>query len=64
MDKQLYIEIKSLSDKYASELHSKIDERTEEIKSDDNSHFLDFYIQFLFHKKNKRRAERSSQKRN
>ena len=36
MDKQLYIEIKSLSDKYASELRSKIDEHTEEMKSDDN----------------------------
>ena len=44
MDKQLYIEIKSLSDKYASELHSKIDERTEEIKSDDNSHFLIYRV--------------------
>ena len=40
MDKQLYIEIKSLSDKYASELRSKIDEHTEEMKSDDNSHLL------------------------
>ena len=29
MDKQLYIEIKSLSDKYSSELRSKIDEHTE-----------------------------------
>ena len=44
MDKQLYIEIKSLSDKYASELRSKIDERTEEIKSDDNSHFLIYRV--------------------
>ena len=44
MDKQLYIEIKSLSDKYASELRSKIDERTEEMKSDDNSHFLIYIV--------------------
>ncbi|WP_423839416.1 ApaLI family restriction endonuclease, partial [Treponema porcinum] len=44
MDKQLYIEIKSLSDKYASELRSKIDERTEEMKSDDNSHFLIYRV--------------------
>ncbi len=44
MDKQLYIEIESLSDKYASELHSKIDERTEEMKSDDNSHFLIYRV--------------------
>ena len=44
MDKQLYIEIKSLSDKYASELRSKIDEHTEEMKSDDNSHFLIYRV--------------------
>lgn len=44
MDKQLYIEIRSLSDKYASELRSKIDERTEEMKSDDNSHFLIYRV--------------------
>ena len=42
MDKQLYIEIKSLSDKYASELRSKIDEHTEEMKllaSGDYNHY-------------------------
>ena len=44
MDKQLYIELKSLSDKYASELRSKIDEHTEEMKSDDNSHFLIYRV--------------------
>ena len=44
MVKQLYIEIKSLSDKYASELRSKIDEHTEEMKSDDNSHFLIYRV--------------------
>ena len=44
MDKQLYIEIKSLSDKYASELRSKIDDHTEEMKSDDNSHFLIYRV--------------------
>ena len=44
MDKQLYIEIKSLSDKYASELRTKIDEHTEEMKSDDNSHFLIYRV--------------------
>lgn len=44
MDKQLYIGIKSLSDKYAFELRSKIDERTEEMKSDDNSHFLIYRV--------------------
>lgn len=40
MNTELYKEIKFLSDKYASELRTKIDERTEEMKSDDNSHFL------------------------
>lgn len=44
MDNNLYTEIKSLSDKYASELRSKIDERTEEMKSDDNSHFLIYRV--------------------
>ena len=40
MNTALYKEIKSLSDKYASELRTKIDERTEEMKSDDNLHFF------------------------
>ena len=44
MYNNLYTEIKSLSDKYASELRSKIDERTEEMKSDDNSHFLIYRV--------------------
>ena len=44
MDNNLYTEIKSLSDKYASELRSKIDEHTEEMKSDDNSHFLIYRV--------------------
>ena len=44
MDQQLYLEIQSLSDKYASELRSKIDEHTEEMKSDDNSHFLIYRV--------------------
>lgn len=44
MDNNLYTEIKSLSDKYASELRSKIDERIEEMKSDDNSHSLIYRV--------------------
>lgn len=44
MYNNLYTEIKSLSDKYASELRSKIDEHTEEMKSDDNSHFLIYRV--------------------
>ena len=44
MYNNLYTEIKSLSDKYASELRSKIDERTEEMKSADNSHFLIYRV--------------------
>ena len=44
MNTELYKEIKFLSDKYASELRTKIDERTEEMKSDDNSHFLIYRV--------------------
>lgn len=44
MDNNLYTEIKSLSDKYASELRLKIDERIEEMKSDDNSHSLIYRV--------------------
>ncbi|MGI5084358.1 ApaLI family restriction endonuclease [Treponema putidum] len=40
----LYNEIKTLSDKYANGLRSKIDGRTEEMKSDDNSHFLIYRV--------------------
>lgn len=41
MNSVLFDEIKKLSDKYAKELRGKINERTEEMKSDDNSHFFD-----------------------
>jgi len=44
MNTALYIEIKALSDKYAADLRSKIDERTKEMKSDDNSHFLIYHV--------------------
>ncbi len=44
MYNNLYTEIKSLSDKYASELRLKIDERIEEMKSDDNSHSLIYRV--------------------
>lgn len=44
MNNTLYTEIKKLSEKYANELRSKINERTEEMKSDDNSHFLIYAV--------------------
>ena len=44
MDSALYDVIKNLSDKYSSELRAKIDDRTEEMKSDDNSHFLIYRV--------------------
>ena len=44
MNTELYTEIKILSDKYANELRTKIDERTEEMKSDGNSHFLIYRV--------------------
>lgn len=44
MNVVLYNEIKNLSDKYANELRTKINKRTEEMKSDDNSHFLIYRV--------------------
>lgn len=44
MNSVLFDEIKKLSDKYAKELREKINERTEEMKSDDNSHFLIYRV--------------------
>ena len=44
MNSELYSEIKFLLDKYANDLRSKIEERTEEMKSDDNSHFLIYRV--------------------
>ena len=41
---ELYEEIKALSDKYAKELRKKIDERMEDMKLDDNSHFLIYRV--------------------
>lgn len=44
MNSTLYTEIKNLSNKYENELRTKIDERTEEMKADDNSHFLIYTV--------------------
>lgn|SRR5574344_513393 len=40
----LYEKIKSLADKYANELRSKINERTQDMESDDKSHFLIYQV--------------------
>lgn len=44
MNITLYNEIKNLSDKYATELRSKINNRIDEMKSDDNSHYLIYRV--------------------
>lgn len=44
MNITLYNEIKNLSDKYTTELRSKINDRIDEMKSDDNSHYLIYRV--------------------
>lgn len=44
MNITLYNEIKNLSDKYKTELRSKINDRIDEMKSDDNSHYLIYRV--------------------
>ncbi|MBQ7189078.1 MAG: ApaLI family restriction endonuclease [Kiritimatiellae bacterium] len=40
----IYESIRNLADKYEKELHSKIEERGEEMKTDDRSHFLIYRV--------------------
>lgn len=40
MDTEVYRKMKELADKYAMELKNQVDSRIEEMKSDDNSHYL------------------------
>lgn len=40
MDNKIYMQIKSLADKYALELKHQVDVRTEEMKNDGTSHYL------------------------
>lgn len=44
MDMSIYVKIKELADKYASELKNQIDVRIEEMKSDDTSHYLIYRV--------------------
>lgn len=39
-----FYKIKSLADKYASDLQTKVDNRVKEMKSDDNSHYLIYRV--------------------
>lgn len=43
-DIKIYDEIKKLADKYATELSTRIHNRTEEMEFDDNSHFLIYSV--------------------
>ncbi len=44
MDMNIYVKIKELADKYASELKNQVDARIEEMKSDDTSHYLIYRV--------------------
>ena len=44
MNIDVYNAIKSLADKYAKELQSQVDSRVEEMKNDDNSHYLVYRV--------------------
>lgn len=44
MSINVYNEIKSLADKYAKDLQSQVDSRIEEMKNDDNSHYLVYRV--------------------
>lgn len=44
MDMAVYNKIKKLADKYAKDLQKQVDSRIEEMKSDDNSHYLIYRV--------------------
>lgn len=44
MNKEVYNKIKQLADKYAHDLQTQVDTRIEEMKSDDNSHYLIYRV--------------------
>lgn len=44
MDKEVYDKIKQLADKYAHDLQTQVDTRVEEMKGDDNSHYLIYRV--------------------
>lgn len=44
MNEEIYRKIRNLADKYALALQSKVESRMEEMKSDDNSHYLIYRV--------------------
>jgi len=44
MNTEVYDKIKTLADKYASDLKSRVEVRVEEMKQDDNSHYLIYRV--------------------
>lgn len=44
MNKEVYNKIKQLADKYAHDLQTQVDTRIEEMKGDDNSHYLIYRV--------------------
>lgn len=44
MNKEVYGKIKQLADKYAHDLQKQVDTRVEEMKGDDNSHYLIYRV--------------------
>lgn len=44
MNKEVYDKIKQLADKYAHDLQTQVDTRVEEMKGDDNSHYLVYRV--------------------
>lgn len=44
MNKEVYDKIEQLADKYAHDLQTQVDTRVEEMKSDDNSHYLIYRV--------------------
>jgi hypothetical protein len=44
MNDDVYNKVKKLADKYSAELKKRVDERIEEMKNDDNSHYLIYRV--------------------
>ena len=44
MEQIVYDKIKALANRYANELKAQVDDRIEEMKNDDNSHYLIYRV--------------------
>ena len=44
MNHEIYMVIRAMADKYATDLRNQVDARIEEMKSDDNSHYLLYWV--------------------